>query len=262
MYASPLQMIGTRSSLFLFYLGEVPTSGGAASSSASAPSGQGATSFVERVARFDGRTWRQFTVTNRAWPQQGTWLRTGDHFTMYSGIAMYSGQADSTTGKGVPVDLIFDPSTNTFGKQEERPTTIPPGLPSIPANVSDRPVTVSTGTSAAKVASTMLAVLDPTLDHWSTYEGPSRSVLDGFSTTWAGNQLFFWGGYHPGRKGPSAVISDQGWIWTPPTTEHGGELLLGFDIDGHDRCPVDRRRRSAWASREGRAGAAAGEMAR
>ncbi len=81
-YASPLQMIGTRSSLFLFYLGEVPTSGGAASSSASAPSGQGATSFMERVARFDGRTWRQFTVTNRAWPQQGTWLRTGDHFTM------------------------------------------------------------------------------------------------------------------------------------------------------------------------------------
>lgn len=217
-YASPLQMIGTKSGLFLFSLSMVSDASNGhegATADVVTPSGPGASHIESRIARFDGRTWKQFTVPGSDWPQQGPWLRTGDHFTLLST------HVDPSTLEAIPTDVIFDPSTNTFHKRGRLPMITPPGRPDIPANIHDRPVVVSTGTSTARVSSTMLAVLDPSLDQWTTYLGPSKIVLDGFATTLAGDQVFFWGGHFVEPNLPTARMSDQGWIWTPQTEATG-----------------------------------------
>lgn len=208
-YATPLQMTGAGSALYLFYSAHrsIPAAG---ESGDDGPRDAEQTSgLAARVAVFDGHGWQQFTARDSS-SAQGRWLQTGDRFTMFDVAApMVASSNEGSTSFG---DLIFDPSTNTFDERPSRPTNRH-------VDALDHAETVTADDSVARVHSTLLEVLAPTQDHWLTFDGPSKEILDSFATTWVGDQLFFWGGHYPKRSGADAVISDMGWIWTPPIAD-------------------------------------------
>lgn len=57
-----------------------------------------------------------------------------------------------------------------------------------------------------------------TSDTWDMAEGPGDTRLEGYSLIWAGDQLVRWGGgsLDDTSGKPNLLLSNHGWIWTPP----------------------------------------------